>query len=202
MNGRHYFSDDPSLKSDEREIEYEVGGRVYRFLTDHGVFSMERVDFGTDVLIKTVLGREAEIPGRIIDIGCGYGPIGIVLAERYGRECVMLDVNGRAMELARKNAEANGVSGRVKIGREDELRLSDGCAELIVTNPPIRAGKETVYSLFGLASRLLAGGGRFYAVIRKSQGAQSAERELARIFGSAETVGRKAGYHVIMCEKK
>ncbi len=198
MNGGHYFTNDPGLRSDERVIEYEVCGRQYRFITDHGVFSMERVDFGSDLLIKTVLEHEGEVTDGIIDIGCGYGPIGIVLSDAYEKSrCLMIDVNERAMELARKNAEANGVLSRVSIGTAEELSPEPESAEVIVTNPPIRAGKETVYSLFRMAEAWLMPGGRFYAVIRKNQGAPSAQRELSSIFVAAETIERSAGYHII-----
>ena len=197
----HYYTNAPSSKSDIREISYELEGKTLKFFTDHGVFSMERVDHGSDILIRTVREQEANLTGTVIDLGCGYGVIGVTMAVFYKEaQLRLIDVNDRAMELARRGAQKNGVIDRVKVGTAKAM-TQNGVAEAVITNPPIRAGKETIYGLFQNAYDWLADGGRFYAVIRKNQGAPSAVKELTRIFGNCETVERQSGFHVLKCIK-
>ncbi|MBQ7064866.1 MAG: class I SAM-dependent methyltransferase [Firmicutes bacterium] len=196
----HYFSNNPTSRSDEQIIRYTLADRLYLLMTDHGVFSMDRVDKGSDLLIRTVLKAE-EDPASCMDIGCGYGPIGLILADRWpASEWQLVDVNDRAMELAGRNAAALGLLGRVQIGPMESFPADDR-REVIVTNPPIRAGKQVIYGLFREAWERLAPGGRLYIVIRKNQGADSAAREIRNLFGNCETVGREAGYHVLRAEK-
>lgn len=197
----HYYTNNPTSRSDIREITYELEGRNFYYLTDHGVFSMERVDHGTDILIRTVREQETELSGMEIDLGCGYGAVGVTLAALYPQaQFRLIDVNDRAMELARRNAQKNGVIQRVKVGDASAM-AEEASAETVITNPPIRAGKETVYGLFRDAYRWLMPGGRFYAVIRKNQGAASAVKELQQIFGNCDTVERQSGFHVLRCIK-
>lgn len=198
----HYYTNAPTSRSDIREIRYEVNGHSLRYLTDHGVFSMERVDHGSDILIHAVIEQEAAMTGTVIDLWCGYGAIGVAVAAVYPQVKVsMIDVNDRAMELARRNAEKNGVSERVAVGTADQLAVQEG-AEVVITNPPIRAGKETIYGLFRDSFQWLRPGGRLYVVIRKNQGAPSAVKELTQIFGNCETVERQSGFHVLRCVKE
>ncbi len=188
----HYYTSNPSSVSEEQELTYEVGGKSYRFFSDHSVFSIQRVDPGTDLLIRTIL-KEQTSADSVLDLGCGYGPIGIVLADQLEAKAVMMDINERAMHLAEKGAEVNRVAA--EIITEDQL--GDRIVDLVATNPPIRAGKKTVYHFFQLAYDHLKEGGALYVVIQKKQGADSAEKELVRIFGQCETVGRKSGYHIL-----
>lgn len=188
----HYYTSNPTSASDVQELQYEAGGKKYRFFSDHSVFSIQRVDPGTDLLIRTIL-KEQTAADSILDLGCGYGPIGIVLADQLDAKAIMMDINERAMDLAEKGAKANRVEA--EIITEDQL--GDRKVDLAATNPPIRAGKKVVYHFFQLAYDHLQEGGALYVVIQKKQGADSAEKELVRIFGQCETVGRKAGYHIL-----
>ncbi len=192
----HYYSSNPASASDIQELFYEAGGRTYRFFSDHSVFSIKRIDPGTDLLIRTVL-EEQEQTQKILDLGCGYGPIGLVLADQLSAQATLLDVNERAMDLARQAARINRIDAQVLT----EDRLVDADYTLAATNPPIRAGKQTVYHLFRLAYVHLVPGGVLYVVIQKKQGADSAVKELVSIFGNCETVGRKAGYHILRSTK-
>jgi len=198
----HYYTTSPDSKSDIRMIPYEAGGKKYEFYTDHGVFSISRVDHGTDILINTVLeDYEPEDSGAILDMGCGYGPIGIVMADQYRPSpVVMLDVNERAMELAGRSASLNRVADSVTIVKEDQLEGMQ--FRMVVTNPPIRAGKQTIYHLFALAQEKLLNGGSLYVVIRKNQGADSAVKELKRLFGNCETIEKKSGFHILKSVKE
>lgn len=193
----HYYTSNPTSKSDVQEIAYEAGGRTYRFFSDHGTFSMDRVDLGTDLLIRTILKDDPE-PGPILDLGCGYGPIGLVLADQFKTPAVLMDINERAMDLARQAATANRIEN-VRIVTEDQLTA--GGFAIAATNPPIRAGKKVVYHFFQLAYDRLQPGGVLYVVIQKKQGADSAFKELVRVFGNCETIGRQAGYHILRSER-
>lgn len=198
----HYYTTSPDSKSDIRPLEYEVNGKKYTFYTDHGVFSISRVDHGSDILIQTVLeDYDPEGPITFLDMGCGYGPIGIVMADSYPESNgVLLDVNERAMDLARRGAERNRVSERISIVKEAELEGKT--FDMVVTNPPIRAGKQTIYHLFGIACEKMNAGGVLYVVIRKNQGAESAVKELKRLFGNCETINRESGFHILKSVKE
>lgn len=206
MAQQHYYSKEPVSQSHIRHIEYDI---IYQnqplhfhFETDSGVFSISRVDHGTDILLHAIAEdvQEKETqPESVLDIGCGYGPIGITLSRFFPKAHIcMVDVNERAMDLARRNAQQAGLQDFM-VEAADNLphRLFD----MVVTNPPIRAGKAVVYGIFQQAYEHLAPGGAFYAVIRKNQGGPSAVKELARIFGGCEVIERQSGFHILKCIK-
>lgn len=193
----HYYSKDPSSKSEVQTLSYEVGGRTYTFFSDHSVFSIQRVDPGSDLLIRTIL-KDQEHTEKILDLGCGYGPIGLVLADQLGAEATLMDINERAMDLARRGAAANRITAEVVT----EDKVTDQDYTLVATNPPIRAGKSTVYHFFALAYEHLKENGALYVVIRKQQGADSAVKELKRVFGNCATIGRQSGYHILKSIKE
>ena len=196
----HYYSADPSSRSEEKQITYELEGRRFLFWTDHGVFSIDRVDHGSDILIHAVRKEEPHLTGKAVDLGCGYGPIGISLAALLpGVQFHLIDVNERAMDLARRNAEENQVSDRIWVGTAEEAPAGE--VDVVITNPPIRAGKAVIYDLFRKSYDWLAPTGRLYVVIRKNQGAPSAVKELSQIFGNCETIARQSGFHVLRCVK-
>jgi 16S rRNA (guanine1207-N2)-methyltransferase len=192
----HYYTSQPQVRTDEREIQAELRGHHFRFVTDRGVFSKKGIDFGTRLLIETVeLNREK----TLLDFGCGYGSIGTVFAKLYPNLLVtMLDINERAIHLARKNAELNHVIDRVKFVVSDGLvEIKDQTFDTILLNPPIRIGKSAVYSLFEQAREHLNPNGSFWIVIRKQQGASSAKQKLTQLFDQVEVVKQKKGYWVI-----
>ncbi|WP_257351163.1 class I SAM-dependent methyltransferase [Pseudalkalibacillus decolorationis] len=196
----HYYTNQPSSKHNRKEFSYTLRGRSFRFYTDAGVFSKDEVDFGSRLLIESIVKPDVE--GRILDMGCGYGPIGISLASVYTNNCVtMVDVNERAVELARLNSERNQI-------RNVEILQSDLFAEvprepysLIVSNPPIRAGKSIVHTIFEQASEFLTEGGELWIVIQKKQGAPSAIERLDSIYNEVDVVEKKKGYHIIRAKK-
>ena len=113
----HYYSADPTAKSEERILTYELNDNKFTFISDNGVFSKNHVDFATDFLIRTIVD---EIEGKVLDVGCGYGPIGICMAKKESvKEVTMLDVNHRALDLAKRNAEKNKVLDKVNIIESD-----------------------------------------------------------------------------------
>jgi 16S rRNA (guanine1207-N2)-methyltransferase len=190
----HYYTDKPTAAHEVREIQELLRGKEWVFRTDAGVFSKKGIDFGSRLLIETM---EFPPEAKVLDVGCGYGPIGLNAAVLAKRGMVtMVDINERAVELARENARRNGIEN-VRILQSDLLtRVQDESFDCILTNPPIRAGKETVHRIFEQASERLVTGGALWVVIQKKQGAPSAFTKLQSIFGSVEEVGKDKGYRI------
>ena len=198
MKEKHYFTDNRDLPSRRREFIYELPGETFAFTADDGVFSKTGVDMGTHVLLKALL-KEDELTGSLLDLGCGYGVIGVVLKRFFpALEVTAVDVNPRAAELCELNSAANRAPVTVLVSDGFE-RLGDARYDVVVTNPPIRAGKKTIYRLFEDAFAHLKEGGRFYAVIRRNQGAESAMNKLAELFESCDLTDRDKGYWVLRC---
>jgi 16S rRNA (guanine1207-N2)-methyltransferase len=197
----HYYSHQPSVASDRQTWDFTLRGNKLQFITDQGVFSKKEVDFGSRVLIEEFVFPEVE--GPILDVGCGYGPIGLSLAkERPSISVDMIDVNERAIDLAKLNAQRNGVAN-VRIFKSDcydALKPEDRYAA-ILTNPPIRAGKKVVHAILEGAIQHLLPDGELWVVIQKKQGAPSALEKLKGLFGEVEVVAKKKGYYII-CAKK
>jgi len=193
----HYYTPNPNAEHDERSVIYEVLGRQFRCTTDAGVFSRDGLDMGTRILLEAL----PELRGRILDLGCGWGPVGAALGSIYpDAEILMTDVNERAAELARKNLAANGVKN-AGVVTGDGYEAVTGSFDAIVLNPPIRAGKAVIYGMFEGALSRLNEGGALYIVIRKQQGAESAERFLKNIYAGVERIAREKGYWVLECRK-
>ncbi|WP_347548101.1 class I SAM-dependent methyltransferase [Pseudalkalibacillus hwajinpoensis] len=198
--GEHYYTKNPGVKSDPNRITAELRGRRFQFTTDSGVFSKKEVDFGSKLLIETF--EEPEIEGDIVDAGCGYGPIGISLASGLSnRRFYLLDVNERATELAMNNAIRNSVHN-VSVMESDQLcAVKDKTFASVITNPPIRAGKQVVHGILEEAHHVLKKDGTLWIVIQKKQGAPSAINKLEEMFGHVETVVKKKGYYILKAVK-
>lgn len=196
----HYYTKNTSTKSEERTWTYELRGRPFTFTTDHAVFSKREVDFGSRLMIEVF--HAPDIKGDFLDIGCGYGPIGLSLAKSYNdRHVVMVDINERALGLTKKNAAHNNVEN-VTIKESDRLSGVEGRKfASILTNPPIRAGKTVVHSMFEEAKEALLDEGELWVVIQKKQGAPSAKKKLEDLFGNADVVVKQKGYYIIKAKK-
>ncbi len=191
----HYYTETPNSAHDERRIALRALGNDLTFVTDAGVFSRDGLDRGTEVLLEALPPLE----GRVLDLGCGWGAVGVALGKRYpALDIVMTDINSRAVELARRNLAENGVTAAVLQG--DGFDAVEGRFDTIVTNPPIRAGKAVIYGLFARARDYLEPDGALYVVIRKQQGAPSALKYLKEIYSRAETVDRASGFHVLRAQ--
>ena len=190
-----YFTRDPQSESRPARCEFDYRGRTLRFTTDSGVFSRGEIDFGTRTLLNALPER---MTGRALDLGCGYGAVGVSIGAVNEVRVVLSDVNTRALELATANLKANGVRGEVV--ESDGLARVPGTFDYILTNPPIRAGKEVIYRLFLESAGRLNPAGALYIVIRKQQGALSAVNYLNTIFPSVRAVDKSGGFWVRECK--
>lgn len=196
----HYFKDDPNLASNIKTITYEVNGLTMNLFTDNGVFSKGKVDEGSLAFLKVIL--PLDLGNNILDLGCGYGTIGLTLAVAKKEARVTLaDINTRALTLCKKNADAYNLSQRVTILQSDIYTKIEGKYDSIVINPPIRAGKSVTYKMYEEAKQYLIDGGSLLIVIRKAQGAESAARYIESIFGNIKLLDRHKGYHIYQAVK-
>lgn len=193
----HYFTAEPSVKSEERIIEYEIKDKKLSFISDNGVFSKNHVDSATELLVKTIYD---EVKGKILDVGCGYGVIGITLATNKNvTDVEMIDINHRALDLAKRNAEKNNVANKIKIFESNGFEQIKEKYDAIITNPPIRAGKAVIYQMYADAKEHLKKDGALYIVINKKHGAPSTIKYLEELYENSETLNKKAGFNVIKC---
>lgn len=195
----HYYSNNPTSKSEERMIEYKIKDKTIKFISDNGVFSKGHVDIATNFMLNVLC--DENISGRLLDVGCGYGTIGITLSKFFDIDVTMLDVNERALNLAKKNVKLNNVE-KIKIIESDGFEKVEGEFEVIVTNPPIRAGKAVIYKMYEDAYKHLVNGGVLYLVINKKHGAPSTKEYLTELFGNCEVLDKKTGFNVMKCVKE
>ena len=193
----HYYTRDPASESRPAECAYEYRGIRLTFRTDAGVFSRGEVDTGTDLLLKAL---PEEMSGDILDLGCGWGVIGISVARKWPDTRVTLaDINRRALDLSRENAKRNRAD--VACEESDGMEAFEGRQfDYVITNPPIRAGKQVIYRMFADAAKSLRPGGALYLVIRKQQGAESCMKYLQTLFSSVEKVSKSGGFWVLKAE--
>ena len=167
------------------------------FLTDAGVFSKKMVDFGSQLLLKCLEVNEGE---TVLDVGCGYGPLGLSLAKAYGVQATMVDINNRALDLARQNAERNKVEAT--IFQSNIYEQIEGKFDHVISNPPIRAGKQVVHEIIEKSREFLKDGGDLTIVIQKKQGAPSARNKMEDVFGNCEIVKKDKGYYILRSVKE
>ena len=196
----HYYNQKPSAEHDEKFIKNLFFGKEFIFKTDAGVFSKGKVDFGSALLIKTFSHKNN---AKVLDLGCGYGPIGIVVASKLVKgEVLLADINERAVGLAKFNINNNdnlindntAISVLQSSGFEE---IKDKDFDYIILNPPIRAGKSVIFNMYEEASNHLKENGELWIVIQKKQGAFSTIRKLNTIYSIVEEVEREKGYHII-----
>jgi len=196
----HYYSRNPGVESKPLFFNYTLRGNSFRFKTDQGVFSKNEIDFGSRLLIESF--TVPEIDGPILDVGCGYGPVGLSIAKSEPDSIVhMVDVNDRALELAKENASFNHISN-VKIYESDRFEnISNEKFSAVVTNPPIRAGKKVVHDILTKSYDYLLPQGELWVVIQKKQGAPSAKEKMSEIFDEIEVVCKDKGYYILKAKK-
>ncbi|TXK78111.1 class I SAM-dependent methyltransferase [Paenibacillus sp. N3.4] len=195
----HYYTQKPTVQHQLATIKEELRGKAYTFMTDAGVFSKKSVDYGSKHLIETMQFAE---DARVLDVGCGYGPIGLSAAAMCPKGHVtMLDINERAVELSKDNAKRNGITN-VTIQQSDLLeQVKEQRFDVVLTNPPIRAGKEVVHRIFVEAYDCLVEGGAIWVVIQKKQGAPSAVKKLEALYSEVVEVSKDKGYRILKAIK-
>jgi len=192
MNDQYYTAD-PSSESKPVPCAFPYRGHGMNFMTDAGVFSKGELDQGTRLLLDAL----PALSGDVLDLGCGWGAIGVSIA-RANPDCrvVMVDVNRRALQLSRDNLERNKTAAEV-IESDGMAAVLDRTFDAVITNPPIRAGKQVIYKMFSDAATHLNQGGALYLVIRKQQGAESCVKYLKTLFGQVEKLDKSGGFWVL-----
>lgn len=193
-----YYEDNRDLAHDVHELSVELLGLSLHFLTDAGVFSKNAIDYGSRVLLDNFQPEGAK---TLLDVGCGYGTLALTLAKKYGLKATLVDVNSRALDLAKKNADKNNIE-------VNDIFLSniydnvEGNFDAIISNPPIRAGKEVVHTILSDAYEHLNDDGHLTIVIQKKQGAPSAQKKMKDVFGNCEIVAKDKGYYILRSYKE
>lgn len=194
-----YFENDESIKSSPKWINYEIYQRKFSLKTDLGVFSKDNIDAGTYAFLKVLI--PLQLHGRILDIGCGYGALGLTLASFMPEsQFVLSDVNERALNLTKSNIQSLKLMN-VTCLQSDIYQNIEGLFNAIVINPPIRAGKKVIYQMFKGAYDYLVDGGSLFIVIRKSHGAFSARDYIESIYGNCTLLKRDKGYYIYQANK-
>ena len=185
----HYFTND-YVESKEVKTKCIIKNTELTFITDNGVFSKKGLDFGTRTLLETI----EDIKGQVLDFGCGYGPIGIYLKKTFDIEVDAVDINERAMNLAKKNAELNKVN--INIFESNIYENVKNKYDYIVTNPPIRVGKKILYQILFEAKEHLNKNGELWLVIHKDQGAKTLAKDLEKEY-NVEIKNKNKGFYII-----
>ena len=201
MKENFYYSEkQDGLASNPHTYDFCFREHKFRFKTDAGVFSKAYIDFGSFTMLEAFTPNTIDAP--ILDMGCGYGPIGIVVSTLYDREVLMVDINERAISLTNDNIKTNKVD-KAKAQKSyiydsipDEMMFSS-----IITNPPIRAGKKVVFDIYDGAYNHLLPGGELWVVIQKKQGAPSSMKHLEKLFSNCEVVCKNKGYFILKSRK-
>lgn len=191
---KHYYTENDDLISEPEQFIFNYRGKALTFVSDNGVFSKKMIDYGSRVLLETISIDSSK--KTLLDVGCGYGTFGIALKSVYPfLEIDMVDVNDRALNLARENLKLNNMSANVYLSNTyDKV---ENKYDLIVTNPPIRAGKEIVTKILVESKKYLNSNGEIWVVIQKKQGAPSAKKNLESVFKKVDIVKRDKGYYIL-----
>lgn len=200
----HYFEENPTTPSDPKSISLRVHGIDFVFTSDADVFSKKKVDFGTTLLLETAtadLHHRCIRKGRLLDLGCGYGVIGITMKRVFpAMDVVMADINQRALALTAENAKTNHCPYVSIVSSDGWSQLTDSF-DVVITNPPVRAGKKTVFAFYDGAFEHLSPGGLLYVVLQKKQGAPSTLAHLETLFGNCEVMVKEVGYWIMRSQK-
>ncbi len=200
MGNYHYYEENQDgLHSNPTSFEFHFKNESFKFHTDDGVFSKKYIDYGSFVMLSTFLPNTINAP--ILDMGAGYGAIGIVLSRLYDKPVLMAEINERAVGLIQKNIQENKVTAEALHSNLYSAIAEKDVFSSIVTNPPIRAGKQVVFAIYEGAYQHLLAGGELWIVIQKKQGAPSSKEYIEKLFGNCEIVKRDKGYYILRAVK-
>lgn len=189
----HYFTKNSNLKSEENLIHVLFKNKKYSFYVDNGVFSKKGLDFGTRSLLES-LDLE-NMHGNILDFGCGYGPIGVIVADNTDAKIDMIDINDRAIHLSNKNIVLNKVQNATAFESNMYENIND-TYDYIITNPPIRIGKQNLYKILFNAKKYLKKNGELLLVVNKNQGAKSLVKDLSKTY-DVEVINKNKSFFII-----
>ena len=192
-----YFAENPDAEHDIHKLKAQLLGQNVTFLTDAGVFSKKMIDYGSQALLKCLDFHKQE---SVLDVGCGYGTLGLTLVKAKEVEATLVDINQRALDLARQNAERNQVLAT--IFQSNLYQNVEGRFHHIISNPPIRAGKQVVHEVITGSYTHLLDGGDLTIVIQKKQGAPSAKAKMEEVFGNCEILKKDKGYYILRSRKE
>ena len=192
-----YFAENPDAEHDIHKLKVQLLGQNVTFLTDAGVFSKKMIDYGSQALLKCLDFHKQE---SVLDVGCGYGTLGLTLVKAKEVEATLVDINQRALDLARQNAERNQVLAT--IFQSNLYQNVEGRFHHIISNPPIRAGKQVVHEVITGSYTHLLDGGDLTIVIQKKQGAPSAKAKMEEVFGNCEILKKDKGYYILRSRKE
>lgn len=196
----HYFENDKNLKSEIRELSYKYNSSFFIFYSDNGVFSKNNIDYGSRLLIETYLKENDINEKRVLDVGCGYGFLGIMVSRVTDSYVEMIDINKRAVHLTNMNIKRyKDFKGKTYVSNVYEN--VEGKYDIIITNPPIRIGKEKLLEILIGAFDHLEDNGLLYYVIRKDQGASSIKKILEENSINVEIINRDKGYFIYRAKK-
>ena len=196
----HYFENDKNLKSEIRELSYKYNSSFFVFYSDNGVFSKNNIDYGSKLLIETYLKENDINEKRVLDVGCGYGFLGIMVSRVTDSYVEMIDINKRAVHLTNMNIKRyKDFKGKTYISNVYEN--VEGKYDIIITNPPIRIGKEKLLEILIGAFDHLEENGLLYYVIRKDQGALSIKKILEENSINVEVINKDKGYFIYRAKK-
>lgn len=193
---QHYFIEKEHKDSDYFEFEDEVAGEKFKFKSCDSIFSKNEIDEGTRTLLNTIFDK-VELKGNGLDLGCGYGVIGMTIIKHLGLNCDMVDVNGTAVELALHNLMLNGLKKGARVFKSNGFESVTDNYDFIVTNPPIKTGKKLLFELMEGCFEHLNIGGTLTLVIRKDHGEESLKKKLIELFGNCEILKRNKGYYIL-----
>ena len=188
----YYFDKNTDVESNEITTQAKIKDQLFVFRTDNNVFSKRGLDFGTRTLLENI--PLEKITGEVLDFGCGYGPIGIFVKSNTNASVDMIDINERALNLAKTNAKLNGVD--VNVFASDVYENVHKYYDYIISNPPIRVGKGKLYQILFEAKKHLKPNGELWIVVNKDQGAKSVVRDLEKEY-EVSVVAKNKGFYII-----
>ena len=192
-----YFAENPDAEHDIHELNVQLLGQNMTFLTDAGVFSNKMIYYGSQTLLKCLDFHKQE---SVLDVGCGYGTLGLTLIKAKEVRATLVDINQRALDLARQNADRNQVLDT--IFQSNIYQNVEGRFHHIISNPPIRAGTQIVHEVIAGSHAHLLDGGDLTIVIQKKQGAPSAKAKMEEVFGNCEILKKDKGYYILRSRKE
>lgn len=194
----HYFTNNENLKSEIKTLDYAYNGYSFSFFSDNGVFSKNHIDYGSKLLVESFV-KHSQKRGKVLDVGCGYGFMGIVISKILDVPVTMVDVNKRAVHLTKRNIDNIKVNANVLVSNGyDNV---DDKYDVIITNPPVRAGKKVLLDILEGAKDYLNDDGELWYVLRKDQGAKSMEKTLSNIY-NIENVCKSKGFYIFFCKNR